>query len=298
MSYEIKSLKTEDWPPLLKEINDPPEKLYYAGQVPDYSRKLLCVVGSRRFTQYGKEATEYLIEGLKGYPVTIVSGLALGIDSIAHKAALKTGLPTISIPGSGLDPKALHPQSHVKLAEEIVANRGTLISELEPDEKASLFTHNTAERKVFYSFPRRNRIMAGSCQATLIIEADLKSGTLITARLTSEYNRELLALPGSIFSQSTLGPHMFIRLGAALVRSSNDILEALKIDASNSSSKNKNYADCSENELKIIALLREPMEKDEVFARAGLSAGELQTLLTLLELKGYIKEFLGQIRLN
>ena len=186
----------------------------------------------------------------------------------------------------------------MRLAEEIVEKGGTLISELPPDSKASLFTHNTAEKKVFWSFPRRNRIMAGMCTATLIIEADEKSGTLITARLTSEYNRELLALPGSIFSKSTLGPHMFLRLGATLVRNSSDILEALGLKKEAEIKKEKDYSDCSENERVIIELLREPRERDEIFTNAGLPAGEVQTILTLLELKGYIKESLGEIRLN
>jgi DNA processing protein len=296
MSYQVKSLPKEDWPPLLSEIPDAPTELYFAGKVPDYSQKLLCVVGSRKFSQYGKEATEHLIEGLKGMPVTIVSGLALGIDSIAHRAAMKAGLTTIAVPGSGLSPAALHPQTHVRLAEEIVEKGGTLISEMPPDAKASLFTHNTTEKKVFFSFPRRNRIMAGMCHATLIIEADEKSGTLITARLTAEYNRELLALPGSIFSRSTVGPHMFIRLGAALVRSADDILDTLNLKKEEK--KVKDYADCSEKEKIIIELLREPMEKDQIFLEASMPAGELQTILTLLELKGYIKETMGEVRLT
>ena len=286
MSYKIKSLAKDAWPPLLAEINDPPKQLWYAGEIPDYSRKLLCVVGSRKFTQYGKDATEYLIEGLRGYPITIVSGLALGIDSIAHRAAMKNNLPTIAVPGSGLEPKALHPQSHVRLAEEIVEKGGTLLNEFVPDFKA---TH--------YSFPLRNRIMAGMCSATLIIEAEEKSGTLITAKLTSEYNRELLALPGSIFSRSTTGPHMFLRLGATLVRNSNDILETLGIKVEDEKKVN-DYSDCSENEMRIIELLREPKEKDEIFSNSGLPAGEVQTILTLLSLKGHIKETLGEVRLN
>src|SRR3989344_7827173 len=108
MPYEIRKFEREYWPPLLPEITDPPEKLYIAGKVPDYENKLLCVVGSRKYTSYGKEACEYLLRGLAGFPVTIVSGLALGIDSIAHKSALVNNLATIAVPGSGLHPSALH----------------------------------------------------------------------------------------------------------------------------------------------------------------------------------------------
>ena len=309
MSYKIQKLNHKDWPPLLTEINDPPEQLYFAGNVPDYSRKLLCVVGSRKYTNYGREAVEYLIRELAGYPITIVSGLALGIDSIAHRAALKNNLPTIAIPGSGLHPEALHPQTHVMLAEEIVERGGTLISEMEPEQKASLMMHDTVAKKVFFSFPRRNRIMAGMCHAILVVEAELKSGTLITSKLATEYNREVLTIPGSIFSPHSDGPHMLLRLGATPIRNADDILEALnigKLDLGSSSKKSSgkketNYEDCSERELQIIKLLIEPLPRDEILRQAQseyqITVGEAQTLLSLLELKGLIRESLGEIRL-
>jgi len=309
VKYEIKKLNKEDWPNLLEEINDPPEQLYFAGQIPDYSRKLLCVVGSRKYTNYGREAIEYFIRELTGYPITIVSGLALGIDSIAHRAALKNNLPTIAIPGSGLHPSALHPQTHIMLAEEIVERGGTLISEMEPEQKASLLTHNTTSKKVFFSFPRRNRIMAGMCHAILVVEAEIKSGTLITSKLATEYNREVLTIPGSIFSPHSDGPHMLLRLGATPIRNADDILEALnigKLDFNSSFKKDADgkeikYEDCSEREMQIIKLLIEPLARDEILRNAltdhQIPIGETQTLLSLLELKGLIKESLGEIRL-
>ena len=220
MPYKIKKLERKDWPPLLEEINQLPKQLFYAGVVADWSRKLLCVVGARKNTSYGKEAVEEFLEGLKGYPITIVSGLALGIDSIVHRAALKNNLPTISVPGSGLSLEVLHPQSHTRLAEEIVEKGGMLMNEFDPEFKATQ-----------WSFPQRNRIMAGMSHATLIIEAEKKSGTLITARLATEYNRDVLALPGSIFNTTSSGPHMLIRLGATPIRDSNDILEALHLES-------------------------------------------------------------------
>lgn len=285
MSYKVNVLKREDWPPLLNEIPDPPKELYFAGALPDYSRKMLCVVGSRKYTTYGKDAVEYLVKGLKGFPVSIVSGLALGIDAFAHLEALKNNLPTIAVLGSGLSSRALHPQSHVKLAEEIVDKGGTLISEFEPEFRATL-----------WSFPQRNRIMAGMSQATLLIEAGEKSGTLITAKLATEYNRELLCVPGPIFSPSSEGTNMFARLGATLVRSPEDVLEALGIKSENTPRKN-NLSDCSPNEMKIVKLLTEPLGRDELLAQSGLPIHEIQMALTLLELKGYIKEELGEVRL-
>lgn len=304
MSYEIKELNREYWSAGLSEIPEPPEKLWYAGAIPDLERKLLCVVGSRKFSSYGKEAVEYLVGGLAGYPITIVSGLALGIDAIAHRAAIKNNLPTIAMPGSGLSPKALHPQTNVDLAQEIVYTGGTLISEMEPEAKASLMTHNTAEKKVFWSFPRRNRLMVGFCDAVILIEAGTKSGTLITARLAAEYNRELLAVPGSIFASTSEGTNLFLKLGANPARNPEDILEALKIDNSQQSlvfSKDKksknNYSDCNEQEKKILGLLNGPCERDILIRNSGLPTHEAQTLLTLLEMKGYIEEVLGEVRL-
>lgn len=330
MSYQINILDKQNWPPLLKEINDPPEQLYYAGQIPVYERKLLCIVGSRKYTSYGKEVVNYLISELADYPITIVSGLALGIDSIAHRAALKNKLPTIAIPGSGLELQALHPQTHVELAKEIVASGGTLISEMEPDQKASLLMHDVKHKQVFFSFPRRNRIMAGMCHAVLVIEAEMKSGTLITSKLATEYNREVLTIPGSIFSPHSDGPHMLLRLGATPIRSADDILEALGVgklglnyesrimnhdknkeneipSASNSNQDSADrqtqdkYSDCSERELFIIEILKEPLPRNELLRLAHtahqIPISETQTLLSLLELKGLIEETMGEIRL-
>ncbi len=294
MVYKIKKLDRKNWPPLLEEINQLPEKLFYAGVIPDWKRKLLCVVGARKNTSYGKEAVETLMEGLRGYPITIVSGLALGIDSIAHRVALKNNLPTISIPGSGLSLEVLHPQSHIHLAEEIIEKGGVLMNEFEPEFKATQ-----------WSFPQRNRIMAGMSHATLVIEAEKKSGTLITARLATEYNRDVLTLPGNIFNTTSQGPHMLIRLGATLIRDSDDILEALhleKMENGNTKNDDEKYFDCSEKEIMIVKLLIEPLPRDEILRQANtkhqISTGEAQTLLSLLELKGLIKEFLGEIHLS
>ena len=184
--------------------------------MPKGDAKFLCVVGSRKYTDYGKEACQKLIAGLRGHNIVIVSGLALGIDGIAHRAALDAGLTTIAIPGSGLNPSVLYPSSNRQLAEKIIESGGALISEFEPMFKATT-----------YSFPQRNRIMAGISHATLIIEAEIKSGTLITSRLATEYNRDVATVPGSIFSKTSEGPNMLLRLGATPVSSSAHILETL-----------------------------------------------------------------------
>ena len=190
MGYNIRKLSEDEFPPRLLEIPEPPEHLWLAGAPLSQETVHLAVVGSRKYSAYGKEACETIIAGLSGYDITIVSGLAIGIDTIAHESALSAGLRTIAVPGSGLDVKILYPRQNVRLAERILNEGGTLLSEFEPGFKATP-----------YSFPMRNRIMAGLAQATLVVEAGEKSGTLITARLATDYNRDVLAIPGSMFSQ-------------------------------------------------------------------------------------------------
>jgi len=245
---KIRDLDFENFPELLKEINDPPKKLRIIGELPKTGNKLLAVVGSRKYSAYGRDVCESLISGLSGYPITIVSGLALGIDSIAHRSAMKNGLQTIAVPGSGLSKKALHPQAHVELAEEIIENGGGLISEFKDDMKAT-----------YWSFPQRNRIMAGMCNATLVIEAEKKSGTLITSRLATEYNREVGCVPGPITSPSSDGPHMLIRLGAALIRDSKDVLELLDLKSKDEDKTLFDMSDLTEEEKVFIEILETPL---------------------------------------
>ncbi|KKT74936.1 MAG: protecting protein DprA protein [Parcubacteria group bacterium GW2011_GWB1_44_7] len=286
---EIKILEKEEWPPLLKEIPDPPEKLYIRGAVPDWEQKFLCVVGARRWTSYGKETCEKLIAGLRGYPITVVSGLALGIDSIAHKAALAAGLKTVAVPGSGLLPEAIHPRVHRVLADQIIEAGGALLSEFEPDFRATL-----------WAFPQRNRIMAGLANAVLVVEAEKKSGTLITAKLATEYNRDVLTIPGSIFSPNSEGPHLLIRLGATPITSPPELLEALgfKTEAKNNQEQLALiYADCSPDEKKILELLREPLARDILISQLNFSASHTNTMISVLEIKGLIKESMGELHL-
>lgn len=286
-NFEIKTLIAESIPKMLSEISDPPEKLYFQGKLPTADTKILCVVGSRKYTQYGKDVCEKLISGLRGYDITIVSGLALGIDGIAHKAALLAGLKTIAIPGSGLHESVLYPSTHKLLAEKILESGGALISEFEPKFRATP-----------YSFPQRNRIMAGISHAVLVIEAEIKSGTLITSKFATEYNRDVLTVPGSIFSKNSEGPNMLLRLGATPVRCSEDILEALgfKVNEQPQNLEFK-YADCSDEELFVIKILNEPQEKDTLIREMGLPISKASAIISIMEIKGLIKESLGEIRL-
>lgn len=283
---DIIKLKPEEFPPQLLEIPQPPKTLYIRGNLPDSNLVYLAVVGSRNYTSYGKDICEKLIKGLQGYPIVIVSGLALGIDSIAHRTALNIGLKTIAFPGSGLDDKVIYPKTNIFLAKEIIKNGGCLISEFEPDFISTL-----------YSFPQRNRLMAGMSKAVLIIEAEEKSGTLITARLALDYNKDVLAVPGSAFSSNSNGTNWLIKQGATPITKSEDILEALgfKIEKPELSDEEK-YAECSKEEIMVISLLREPKERDELISEMKMSIAEANALLSIMELKELIKEELSEIR--
>ncbi len=283
---QIKKLLKENFPKGLLEIPQPPEDLWIIGELPDENLTYLSVVGSRRYTSYGKEACEKIIAGLAGYPIVIVSGFAMGIDTIAHKKAMEIGLKTMVFPGSGLSDTAIYPKTNVKMIREVVESGGCLISEFEPDFKATM-----------WSFPMRNRLMAGISRAVLIIEAEERSGTLITARLTTEYNRDLLVVPGSIFSPNSKGTNRLIHQGAIPVTCAEDVLEALGFTAKDDEDKQKKlFEDLSPEEMKVIEILREPMERDDLIREMQMKTGDANSLLSVMEIKGMIKEELGQIR--
>ncbi|MBU3968607.1 DNA-processing protein DprA [Patescibacteria group bacterium] len=284
MKNEIRKLEFKEFPGLLKEITDPPKQLFIRGNFPDEKEnKFLCVVGSRKYTPYGKEACKKIIEGLAGYPIVIVSGLAIGIDSVGHNSALNVGLKTIAVPGSGLDDSVLYPSLNKNLAKKILEKGGALISEFEPNFKATP-----------WSFPQRNRIMAGISHAVLVIEAEKISGTLITSRLATEYNRDVMTIPGSIFSKNSEGPHMLLRTGATPIICSGDILNFFDFK-SEKKDKKEILKDLSGDEIRIIELLREPITKDELIRKLGMPINSVNILLSAMELKGLISEKMGKI---
>ncbi|OGI65239.1 DNA protecting protein DprA [Candidatus Nomurabacteria bacterium RIFCSPLOWO2_01_FULL_39_18] len=284
---QIKKLPKNKFPKALLEIPQPPLDLWITGEMPDEKLVHLCVVGPRKFTSYGKEACEKIIAGLKGYPIVIVSGLAMGIDAIAHQKALSVGLKTLVFPGSGLSKEAMYPKTNVKLAEEVVRQGGGLISEFEPNFRATL-----------WSFPMRNRLMAGISKATLVIEASERSGTLITARLTAEYNRDLLVVPGSIFSPNSKGTNKLLRQGATPVTSAEDVLEALGFEIEKDEEKQQKLViDLSPEEKMVANLLREPIPRDDLIRAMKMPIPTANAILSVMEIKELIKEELGEIRL-
>ncbi len=285
---KIQKLPKNKFPKALLEIPQPPENLWIIGELPTENLTYLCVVGSRKFTTYGREACEKIIAGLKGYPIVIVSGFAMGIDTIAHKKAMQIGLKTMVFPGSGLSAEAIYPKTNARLMNEVVESGGCLISEFEPDFKATQ-----------WSFPMRNRLMAGISKAVLIIEAEEKSGTMITARLTTEYSRDLLVVPGSIFSSNSKGTNKLLHQGATPVTCAEDVLEALGFELPKDEEKQqKLFADLSPEEKKITSLLREPMSRDDLVRAMKLPIPAANALLSIMEIKALIKEELGEIRLT
>ena len=283
---QIEKLPKEKFPEALLEIPQPPEDLWIIGELPQDDLVYLSVVGSRKFTSYGKEACEKIIAGLKGYPIAIVSGFAMGIDTIAHKKAMQMGLKTLVFPGSGLSDEAIYPKTNVRLIREIVDSGGCLISEFEPDFKATQ-----------WSFPMRNRLMAGISKAVLIIEAEEKSGTLITARLATEYNRDLLVVPGSIFSPNSKGTNKLIHQGATPVTCAEDVLEALGFEKPKDEDKQRKlFEDSSLEEKTVLKILREPMPRDDLIRILKMPTSSANSLLSVMEIKGLIKEELGEIR--
>lgn len=293
--HEIRLIQPGGFPPLLREITDPPKHLYVQGSIDplcDKTFKILCVVGSRKYSHYGKEVTEKLIAGLKGYNICIVSGLALGIDSIAHRAALSVGLHTIAFPGSGLDPSVLYPQTHKKLAREIVEKGGALVSEFPLTLPAQEWT-----------FPSRNRLMAGVSHGVLVIECNLKSGTLITAKQAAGYNRDVAAVPGSIFSPLSAGPHMLIGNGAMAITSSDDLLEFLGFARREGQSRlplgeDPRFHLLRESDRMVVRYLEKgARSRDALIRELSMDPKVLNMILTSLELEGFIKEEGGLMRI-
>jgi DNA processing protein len=283
MRDDPRQLDRAEYPLGLFEIPDPPRPLFIRGQLPPPGTKYLTVVGSRALSPYGRRVCHTLIKGLRGYPIAIVSGLALGADAEAHRAALEAGLPTIAFPGSGIADDAVAPRTNYGLAREILTAGGALISEYEPHTKPAP-----------WMFPERNRLMVGIADAVLLIEAGEKSGTLITARLTGEYSRELLVVPHRIDDEHAYGANLFLRLGATLVSEPLHILEALKIAPTNHGSRPP--VELMGIEKSIYDCLVEPYARDALIHASKLPARDVLSALVTLELKGLVKEEFGAWR--
>lgn len=263
-----------EYPVLLKEIPDHPYFLYVRGTLPHPSQSLLAVVGSRKFTSYGKQACVSLVRDLSRAGVGIVSGLAFGIDKIAHLTALDEGNDTWAVLGSGVDDSGITPTSHLSLGKEITA-RGALISEYPPGSIPGA-----------RNFPERNRIVAGMTLGTLVVEAAEKSGSLITARLALEYNREVFAVPGSIFSSLAQGTNALLKQGAVPATCGEDILKNFPVpDLPKQTIQEKDPGLTELDQMLLTLLSQEMLHIDELVKKTKQSISEISSALIVLEVK-------------
>jgi DNA processing protein len=268
------------YPRLLSEIYDPPALLFYKGSLSCLKNNSLGVVGTRKNTAYGEQACINLSAELVKNNFVIISGLALGIDSIAHQSAIDNGGYTVAVLGSGVDKSSIYPSSNRYLAEKIMACGGLIISE---------FPIGTSPLP--YNFPMRNRIISGLSLGILVIEAALKSGALITARAALEQNREVFAVPGSIFSPLSEGPNLLIKQGAIPCLSIAEIMEALDLKRLSSYINNKIKAENEIEERIIKHLSFEPIHIDELVRISGVKTSELSGALAIMEMRGAVKNF-------
>lgn len=274
------TIRDPGYPELLREVHDPPPVLYIKGELLAGDRWAVAVVGTRRVTSYGRQVVERLVGELARAGLTIVSGLARGVDGVAHRVALDAGGRTIAVLGSGLD--RIYPAEHSALARDIAAS-GAVVSE---------FPLGTPPDAL--NFPRRNRIISGLAMGTLVIEAGETSGALITADFALEQGREVFAVPGSILSAASAGPNRLIQEGAKLVTCAQDILEELNISAAAQQEAVREALPENETEALLLQLMgSEPQHIDELGRAAGLPAAEVSSTLTLMELKGLVRQVGG-----
>ncbi|MFH1656632.1 MAG: DNA-processing protein DprA [Candidatus Nealsonbacteria bacterium] len=276
---EIKkiTINDPDYPKLLKKILNPPKVLYYKGNIKN-SEPYFAIVGTRRYSSYGKQITYDITNNLTDSGFIIVSGLAPGIDTFAHTSVIQKKQKTIAILGTGLDQKSIYPKENIKLAQQIIEFGGCLISEYPPGTKGSRFT-----------FPQRNRIISGISYGTLVIEAKEKSGSLITANYAFSQKRKVFAVPGSIFCLNSRGSHNLIKRGAKLVENANDILKELKLFNLTSSNKKEIIIETSNENLILNILKQQPLHLDKIIEKTKLDAPTISSILIILEINGQIK---------
>lgn len=267
----------DEYPALLRHIPLPPPLIYVRGTLSAVDAWALGVVGTRNPTSYGKEATRRLVNGIAEAGVTVVSGLALGIDTHAHAGALEVGGRTIAVLGSGVD--VPYPERNRNLAEQIV-EQGALVSE---------FPLGTMP--VAANFPVRNRLISGLSLGTLVVEAGTRSGALITVGFALEQGRDVLAVPGQIYSHASDGTHQLIRSGATLVTSAQDILEALNLTATTTQQEMKQVLPDDPIEANLMQLLGyHPLHIDELVRASGMAAPMVSSVLAMMELKGMVRQ--------
>ncbi len=279
----------EDYPQNLSEIYDPPLCLYVRGILPKFDLRTVAVVGSRRMTKYGRMMARRLSEDAAYAGWKVVSGLAYGIDAVAHQATLDAGGITVAVLGGGL--ARIHPQDHIPLARAIIEHGGAVISEYPMDYPVSR-----------QSFPRRNRIVSGLSRAVVVVEADIDSGAMITAGIALEQGRQVFAVPGQADNQQARGCHKLIREGACLVENFGDVIREfefqpdMKQNESSVLHQQDLFSNLDGDEQKVVEQLRDEAKNfDELVAELEISTGELLGIMMRLEVKMVVKQELGRV---
>ncbi len=281
-NIEVLTFLDRKYPKLLKEIHSPPALLYIKGKFEKEDKFAVSIVGTRRATSYGKQTTYEIAYNLAKSGLTIVSGLAIGIDREAHKAALDAGGRTIAVLACGLDKATIYPPNNRKLADQL-AECGAIISEYPLQTPA-----------LRHYFPARNRIISGLSLGTLVSECGERSGALITARHALEQNREVFALPGNIYSPGSTGPNNLIKMGAKPVTSFQDILDELNLNQAVEYTKvSKIIPDSKEEEILLQFLSKESIHVDNLVKKSKLDTAVVTSTLTLMEMKGKVKNLGG-----
>jgi len=277
MDEDIKTIdiNNKEYPKFLKEIKDPPKVLYYRGKL-EPNDNCFAIVGTRRCSSYGKEAALEIAGDLAEVGLTIVSGLAPGIDTFAHQSTIERKKRTIAVLGTGIDERSIYPQSNLNLARKIIETGGCLISEYPPGTPGSQFT-----------FPQRNRIISGLSLGVLVVEAKEKSGALITANWAKKQGRKVFAVPGPIYSSNSKGCHYLIKNGAKLVENVNDIL--LELNLSLTTRPGGVAGETEEENLILNALKEDSLYIDKIIEKTKLSAASVASTIAILEIKGKVK---------
>lgn len=275
--YTAHTLEEDSYPANLRQVDAPPPVIFVRGELTDDDDLAVALVGTRRATSYGREVAHNIATDLAYAGVTVVSGLALGIDTVAHRAAVDAGGRTIAVLGSGVD--QIYPPQNQQLAGEI-ERKGALVSE-----------YPLGTRPIAANFPPRNRIISGLSRSVVIVEASHQSGALITAKFALDQGRDLLAVPGSILHPGSSGCNELIRDGAIPLLSTNDLLEQLDLTRRAEQKEVRRTVPADPMEAKLISYLSaEPLHIDEIVRQSTLSAPQVTSLLAMMELKGMVRQ--------
>ncbi len=277
-NIKIITIKNKNYPQLLKEIYDPPALLYIKGEIKPEDEFAIGVVGTRKISQYGKQVVPDIVQELASNKITIVSGMALGADTLAHQAAIAVKGRTIAVLGSGPNDQNIYPYANKSLSE-IIANNGAVISE---------YPYGTLPLK--QHFPSRNRIISGLSLGTLVIEAPENSGALITTRSALEQNRDIFAIPGNIYSPNSKGPNNLIKQGAKPVTCAQDILDELNLSMATAYQQTKEIIpETKEEEVLLKIITKEPIHINKIVQQSKMPAHQVSATLTMMEMKGKIR---------